>query len=486
MIRWPALLRLGLTVCAALAPAGCAENPVTGRSDFVLMSEQEEVRTGTKADEEIRQEYGDYDAPGLQAYVGKIGHKLGAASHRPQLKYHFTVVDSQEVNAFALPGGYVYVTRGILAYLDSEAELAAVLGHEIGHVTARHSVQQMSASTAANVGIVVAGILVPELGGQVGQTVLGTLGQALLSGYGRDHELEADRLGAEYLARTGYDPQAMIRVIGVLKNQELFDAEQAKREGRKPRRYHGVFASHPDNDARLKEVVSEAAKVAVVRPAVANNREEFLRAIDGLVFGDSPEQGLVRNNALLHPALGLRVQFPVGWKVTNAADRVNAVNPGRDAVIDLVTVPAKGSPEELLRAKVKLDPGAQLARLTVNGLPAAHMSGSRQGSPMQAGTVFLENRAFVLLGATKATQGQKALTEAFAATLNSIRELSASERAELKPHRIRLISAGAGTTMARLAEKSPLGPYAESYLRLINGLYPRGEPSPGQLLKIVE
>src|SRR5678816_4205956 len=226
--------------------ANCAQNPVSGRANFVTMSESQEVQVGRQEDAKVREEYGVFDDTALQKYVNDVGQRLGKASHRPQLQYSYVVVDSPEINAFALPGGYIYITRGILAYLNSEAELAAVLGHETGHVTARHSVQQMSAATAAGVGATLLGIFVPVLRNQAGDTAINLLGNALLSGYGREHELEADRLGAEYLYRTGYDPQAMIKVIGVLKNQELFDAEMAKSEGRQPRSYHGVFASHPD------------------------------------------------------------------------------------------------------------------------------------------------------------------------------------------------------------------------------------------------
>ena len=223
-----ALAALPLT----LMLANCAQNPVSGRPNFVTMSESKEVDVGRQEDAKVREEYGVYDNKALQQYVNEVGQRLGKASHRPQLQYNYVVVDSPEINAFALPGGYIYITRGILAYLNSEAELAAVLGHETGHVTARHSVQQMSAATAAGVGATLIGIFVPVLRNQAGDTAISMLGNVLLSGYGREHELEADRLGAEYLYRTGYDPQAMIKVIGVLKNQELFDAEIAKTEGR--------------------------------------------------------------------------------------------------------------------------------------------------------------------------------------------------------------------------------------------------------------
>jgi predicted Zn-dependent protease len=476
---------LALAALLALSPFGCAENPVSGRQNFVLMSEQDEISAGRKADQEVRQEYSDYDAPALQAYVNRIGQRLAASSHRPHLNYTFSVVDSPEVNAFALPGGYVYITRGIMVYLNSEAELAAVLGHELGHVTARHSVRQMSASTAANLGVMLAGILVPELGGQAGQQLLGGVGQALLSGYGRDHELEADRLGAEYLARTGYDPEAMIEVIGVLKNQELFDAEIAKAEGRQPRRYHGVFATHPSNDTRLQQVVGEAKKFQAAGERKIG-KEEFLRLSEGMVVGDSLEQGVVRANLLQHPGLGFGVQFPRDWKVSNKPARVTSASPAGDMAIELAAGKPQGSPEEVLRRVVKADAGARTERLTINALPAATLEGSSQGRPLYAAAIHKGDHAFILLGMAKNAVLRNTLRDAFSATLRSFRQLGADEKAAVRPHRIHLIQATPGMTMASLAEGSPLGRRAESQLRLMNGLYPDGEPTAGQLLKIVE
>ncbi len=222
------------------------------------MSESEEVSLGHKYHQQITLEMPVYNDPALTAYVNEVGQRIARASHRPGLTYRFTVIDSDTVNAFALPGGYIYITRGILAYLNSEAELAAVLGHEVGHVTARHSVRQHSAATASNVA---GAILGAATGVAASQDLFNVFGKAMLSGYGREHELESDRLGAEYLARTGYDPQAMIEVIGVLKNQELFERQRASAEGREARAYHGVFASHPENDRRLQEVVGEAEQL---------------------------------------------------------------------------------------------------------------------------------------------------------------------------------------------------------------------------------
>jgi predicted Zn-dependent protease len=212
-----------------LTLAGCAQNPVTGESNFVMLSEDSEIAIGRENHPKIIKQYGRYDNEALQTYVQAIGERLANASHRSELIYRFTVLDSPVINAFALPGGYIYITRGLMAYLNSEAELAAVLGHEIGHVTARHGVRQQSAAQAANLGYTLGAILLPQLRNRSSQQLFNVLGGALLSGYGREHELEADALGAEYLARTGYDSRAMIDVIRVLKNQEVFAAEQAKK-----------------------------------------------------------------------------------------------------------------------------------------------------------------------------------------------------------------------------------------------------------------
>ena len=224
----PVFHRVAAILLGALTLTHCASNPVTGGKDFVLMSEQQEIQMGAQAHQDVLKEYAALDNPDLQAYVNEIGQRLAKQSHRPDLDWHFTVVDSPDVNAFALPGGYVYITRGIMVYLNSEAELAGVLGHEIGHVTARHGVRQQSAATAAGLGAVLGSVLVPGMNNQAAPRVMQSLAQAWTAGYGRDHELESDRLGAQYLAKSGYNPQAMIEVIGVLKNQELFAAEQAR------------------------------------------------------------------------------------------------------------------------------------------------------------------------------------------------------------------------------------------------------------------
>lgn len=473
-----------VAIVGTLLLTHCAKNPVSGGKDFVLMSEQQEIQMGAKAHKDVMQEYGLVENPELQAYVTRIGKGLASKSHRPNLDWHFTVVDSPEVNAFALPGGYIYITRGIMSYLNSEAELAGVLGHEIGHVTARHGVRQQSAATAAGLGAILGSILVPGLDNQAGATLLQQLSQSLVAGYGRDHELESDRLGAEYLAKTAYNPQAMVEVIGVLKNQELYDIELAKKEGREPRRYHGVFDTHPSNDTRLKQVVGEANKYKVANPR--EGREEFIRAMNGVYFGDSPDQGVIRSNALLHEKLGISVQFPQGWRVQNQPDRVVAINTQGSALVELKPGPKNAQPMDTLQKGLKLDQGARYESGNVNGNPAAFAAGAQQGKPVLVAAINFNNTQYLLAGMAKDGTTYNQNRTALKDSINSFRSISQQERQQAKPHVIRVIQAQPGMTMANLAAQSPLGWSAESQLRLMNDLYPAGEPKPGQLIKIVQ
>ncbi|MDO8810865.1 MAG: M48 family metalloprotease [Gallionella sp.] len=471
------LLIIGLILSLLI---GCAQNPVTGQSDFVMMSESQEIALGRQYNEQIIQEqYQVYESKALQDYVNNVGQKLARQSHRPALNYRFTVLDSPEINAFALPGGYVYITRGIMAYLNSEAELAAVIGHEIGHVTARHSVRQQSAVQAANIGLTIASIFVPEVGSMGGQNIANLVGGALLSGYGREHELEADRLGAQYLARADYDPQAIIRVLRTLKNQELKDAELAKQEGREPRRYSGLFATHPDNDTRLKQVVGEADTLAPAKPF--EGRSEFLAITDGLVFNDNSDQGVVRNNRFYHDELGITVAFPKNWQVHNLPDALVAVSPQGEVMLQMkMDQKPRGTPSDYARRLV--GSGAQVRSIELGGLSAATF----ELPNTMGGVIYHNQHAYVLQAQAKARGGLSTHRNEIFDTVRSFHSITADERKLVKPLSIRVITARTGDTYANLAQGSPLGKSAETYLRLINAQYPDGEPQAGQAVKIVE
>jgi len=350
--------------------SGCAVNPATGEQDLVLMSEQSEIALGRKTNKEVLQHYIVYDDPELQAYVSRVGEGLAKNSHRNNLIYRFTVLDSKDVNAFALPGGYIFITRGLMAYLNSEAQLAAVLGHEIGHVTARHSVRQYSAAQLTGIGTVLASIFIPGMN-QIGSQLMQVMGSALLRGYGREHELEADKLGAEYVARTNYDTESMLDVIQVLKDQETFETQRAKSEGREPRIYHGLFSTHPDHDTRLQEIVEYASKYQIQTEG-RKGEEEYLNKIDGLIFGDSPQQGITRGNNFYHVQLDISIVFPRKWNVTNLPDKLVITAPQGVATqqILLEDINKRISPREFMIQRLGLKTLRNDKPLKINGLEA--------------------------------------------------------------------------------------------------------------------
>jgi len=477
-----------IIIVLLIALSGCAVNPVTGESDFVLMSEDEEIAIGRQNHPKIIQRYGLYDAPSLQEYVQKVGDRVATNSHRRNLIFRFTVLDTDDINAFALPGGYIYITRGLLAYLSDEAELAAVLGHEIGHVTARHAVRQQSAAAATGF---FAAILASQANFYGAGNLLNSIGVALIRGYGRENELESDRLGAEYLAKSGYDPMAMIEVIRVLKNQEIYDTELAKKEDREPNAYHGVFATHPDNDKRLQQVVKRAEKLK--KPSTNNhNQVAFLRNIEDLVFGDSEKQGIVRGNKFYHRELNISLELPRGWRIENQANRIVAIAPGNKGLLQItaVDINKRISPKQFLKQRLKLDKiqnGENIKTNQLEGYTAISsvsrtIYGTRQ---VRFVVIYKNNTAWVFQGLAKDEKTPYRFDDEIINTAKSFRTLTAAEREQAKPRRLHIITTKQNTRFADLAAQSQLGPNAEAQLRLLNKHYPDGEPTPGTALKII-
>jgi len=392
-----------LALAYGLALSGCATNPVSHQPEFVLMSENQELAIGRQMHAQVLKEYGEYEDPELQTYVQKVGEQLASLSDRPQLIYRFTVLDSPEVNAFALPGGYIYITRGILAYMNSEAELAAVLGHEIGHVTARHAVRQYTATQGANILATVGSIFLPELRTAGMSQLVNVFGTALLRGYGREHELEADGLGAKYMARDSYDPTAMLNVLGTLKNQELFETQVAKQEGREPRIYHGVFATHPDGDTRLQQVVGDAHRL-LAAGANRQDRERYLQQIDGMIVGDSPREGFVRGQEFFHPELGFGLRFPSGWSVKNFPDRILFIAPQGKALLQMSAedLNKRISPRQFMIDRMGLRDLSFEGNLSPAGLPGhtavASARTNKGAREARFSVIYFNNRAYVFAG----------------------------------------------------------------------------------------
>ncbi len=484
------LAYISVLIISSILSSGCATNPVTGEQDFVTISEDQEIAMGRKAHASVLKQYKLYDNQQLQDYVQRIGRQLAAKSHRSGLVYRFHVLDSTEINAFALPGGYIYITRGLMSYLNSEAEFAAVLGHEIGHVTARHSVRQASAAQMAGIGATIGSIFLPQMRTQAGNQVVNMVSSALLSGYGREHELESDRLGAEYLAHTGYDPQAMLDVIRVLKNQQVYDEVLAEEEGREPRQYHGVFASHPDNDTRLQQVVSAANKYKTTGKRL-RNRDEYLTLMENLVIGESAHEGVTRGNTFYHADMGFTLSFPKGWKIQNMPDRIVALAPNGGAILQMGAedINKRISPREFMQSRLGLKKLKSEGRINPDGLqghsavaPIKTTYGTRDA---RFNVIYLGDRAFILAGVVKDPSQIAVYDKAFLASAKSFHRITNKEKEIAKPLRLHMTKVRPGMTISKYAKQSPYTDHAEERLRLLNGIFPTGELKPGQMVKTV-
>lgn len=475
---------------SALIIIGCAINPVSGKRDFVLMNESQEITLGRNYHPKIIKQFGRYNDPKLQEYVSYVGNRLAASSHRPGIVYRFTVLDSPDVNAFALPGGYIYIYRGLLSYLNSEAELAAVLGHELGHITARHGVRQQSAATAANLGYTIGQIFIPELRNNASQNIFGVLSGAMLSGYGREHELQADALGAEYLARAGYDPNAIITVLKVLRNQSEFSKEIAKTEGRKIQSYHGLFATHPDNDTRLQSVVSRG-RTFLSKTKSAKDNSNFPQRLEGLTFGDSAAEGIRRKNRFYHKDLGFAIYFPEGWILKNNPDRLSALAPQGKAFAALTVqdINKRISPREFIVERLgftKLKEGKEISPNNLTGYTALSKIKTTKGIRLgRLSVIYFKDKAFFLINAAKEIYMEKEINDKMLKTALSFHPLKKEEVALAESLKIHYFRAEKSITYKKLADKSRIPGYAESQLRLLNNQYPIGEPIPGKIIKIV-
>lgn len=471
-------------LAAGLAAPGFAADPKPKK-------DSKEVRTGKQFDIQIRQQMGVHDDLELQEYINRIGQKLAAVSERPDLEWKFTIVDTNDVNAFATMGGFVYISRGILPYLQNEAQLAAVLGHEIGHISAKHLQSRNRKSTLAGLASAATAIFtgMPALG-----ELTSVAGQAIVMGYGREAELEADRLGATYLAKAGYDPDAIIGVIGVLKNQELFERERARIEKRDARVYHGVFASHPGADTRLQQAIASAGKVKLGETGDVQNAAGYLDAIQGLPVGSSRRQGMLRGNRFYHADMQFTLAFPQGWQVDNAPTHLLAVAPNREHVMELRTqVPPSDltDPRNFAMrglANRRLD---RAESLEINGLKAWTAIVRNDPSPYGQSTsvryviIYYDNVMWVFKGASRSNMDVPAGDSLFLSTARTFRRLRSSEFELADPYRLQVLRATQGMTMGQLAQTAKIEKYPEQELRLYNDLYPKGEPEPGQLIKTV-
>jgi len=479
--RWVRAAGAGVVVLTTFVSA-CATNPVTGRREISLMSESQEIALGKESDAQIRQEMGVYDDAALQKYVSDIGLRLARLSQRPALPWQFTVVDQPAINAFALPGGFIYLTRGILPFLEDEAELAGVIGHEIGHVTARHSAQQYTRAVGGEIGLVALGVFVPAARpfGEASQQAMGLL----FLKFGREDELQSDQLGAGYAAAGGWDPAG---VPGMLSTLGRLAEASGDRKG-----VPNFLSTHPDPLARVMEIAATVATLKAGGGPFVTAREALLGRMPGLIYGDNPEQGLFQGSTFLHPPLRFRVDFPGQWTTANSARQVMAQAPKGDGflLLQLVPQPQGSSIQDIAVASMQQAglPHVRGERTTIGGFEA--YLGTYQGQieglgqvTSRAAHIRYGDRVYVIAGLAPpaAFDGHAG---AFDATIRSFRSLSAAEAAAIKPARVELYNAREGDTWTALANRSG-GAITAAALAAMNHTNPDAAPRAGNRLKIV-
>ncbi len=468
-----------------LALAACAVAPGTGRTIFTGgLTPEDEAKLGAKEHSKIQKEFGGvYDDPNLARYVSSVGELLARTSEMPDLDFTFTVLDSPIVNAFALPGGYIYVTRGLLALVDNEAELAGVLAHEIGHITARHTAERYGQVILTQGTAIGAELLLGEAAGDIA----GTGGLLFVRSWSRDQEHEADLLGVRYLARVGYQPQAMAGFLTRLQAHSRLEAETRGQSGKADE--FNLLQTHPRTADRIRLAVSEAGTKPVAEPLVA--RDIYLSKIDGLLYGDNPRWGVIRGRRFLHPDLRLAYEVPDGFHLFSSPTQTIARGPrGATIIFDRARNAAGLSMTGyLVRDWAKDAPLWDVEVLTVNSFAAATgrtQIRGRQG-PLDLRLVAIEGDPGWVYRFRFRTPSRltAALSEDLRRTTYSVRRLSQSEAAAIKPRRLRLYNVRPGDTASGIARRMSVeGDRLKRFL-VLNGLDEKDPILPGQTVKIV-
>jgi predicted Zn-dependent protease len=466
---------LAVLAGGALAVAACARNPVTGHRELALVSEEQEIQLGQQAAKEVAQTMPRYEDERLQKYVEGIGMRMAKASERPNLPWSFTVVDDPAVNAFALPGGPIFVTRGILTHLNSEAELASVIGHEIGHVTARHSVQQMSKAQLAQLGLGVGAIFSESVAKYGGVAVAGL--QMLFLKYGRDAERQSDELGFKYMVAQRYDPNEMDDVFVTLQR-----ASEAAGAGRVPE----WASTHPDPGDRARTAAERAKKADTAQTKVG--RDELLAHLGGVTFGDDPRQGYFQGNTFYHPAMRFKLAFPPGFKTQNTAAAVAGVSEKQDAMVQL-TIAGKLSPEDAAKkffSQEGVKP-AQVQSGTIGGsrATASYFEAQTQEGALGGIVSFVSHggQTFMILGYTPAA-ALPTYDGAFKSAIRSFDDLSEPSKIDVQPARLELVRVDRDMSLAEFMQRWPSTAPVEQ-IAIINGLAKDGRFRAGDVAKRV-
>lgn len=458
-------------LCLLAAASACVKNPVTGKRQLSLVGEGQEIELGQQAKAEIEQTMGLYPDPGLQTYIDALGKKLAASSQRPKLPWSFGVLDDATVNAFALPGGPIFITRGLLTHIHSEAELASVLGHEIGHTAAKHQVAIMSKQQLAQVGLGVGSILLPENLQGLGQ-VAGAGAGLLFLKYGRDAEREADNLGYDYALQNSYDVRAMRELFRTL---AAASQKETGGKGRVPE----WLSTHPEPenrraavDERLREEgLSEGGKNLTV------GRDEYFTRLQGVIFGEDPRNGFFEGSAFLHPDLKFRAQMPRGWRAINQPTAVAAISPKEDAIVQLGLVPAtsaEGAAQQFF-SQQGIRRGDTVVG-TLNTLPVvtAYFQAQLQQGVVAGLVSFLsyDGKVYQLVSYTPA-QLLPTYDAAFKQFVTGFAPLTDPKALAVQPNRLNIVTLPKQMTLAEANQAYP-SVVDLATVALINGVQPDG------------
>jgi predicted Zn-dependent protease len=459
VVRWSTFLLAG---SLALAPSGCARNPVTGKNELSLVSEAQEIEMGKQSAQQVEQTIGYYNDPGVQAYVSGIGMKMAKASERPNLPWEFHVVNDASVNAFALPGGFIYVTRGLMTAINDEAELATVVGHEIGHVTNRHSVQQISKAQVATLGLGIGSILSPNVARVAGVASQGL--QVLFLKYSRDAENQADLAGFRYALNQNYDVREMTNVF-----QTLDRESQLAGGGKLPE----WLETHPDPGTRIQNTQQRLDTLHKDLSNAVINREQYLQHVQNMTYGEDPRQGFFEGTAFYHPDLRFQVTFPQGWKTQNGADAVVAASPNQDAVMQL-SLAGKTPPQQAAQQFLSQQgmQAGNTSTASVNGLPAAsgYFEAQTDQGAVRGLVTFLSynGNTYGILGYTPADKLTQ-YDQAFRQATGSFGPLRNQAALSVQPAKVELMKLQREMTLEQFNQQYPSSiPIAE--LAIINEL----------------
>jgi predicted Zn-dependent protease len=479
-------LRLFLVLSGVIMIDSCAVNPVTGKKQIMLMSEAQEVQMGMQYDPQVLATFGEYQNDNLRNFLQQKGTEMGLLSHRPKLEYHVKILDSPVVNAFAVPGGYIYFTRGILAQLNNEAEIMGILGHEMGHITARHSVSQQSKQQLGQL-LLIGGMIASEKFAQYAQYAMQGM-QLLFLSFSRDNEREADRLGVEYSSRIGYDAHKMADFFEVLNKMNM-----AESHGGVPT----FLSTHPDPGDRYNSVhqMAKAWQDSLKLPAYKVNGDSYLQMIDGIVYGEDPRQGFVEGNVFYHPELKFRFAHPAGWQLENLPTQVN-MGPADGKAIMIFTLASGASLEEAATNTIKqLNLTLQESKkATVNGLPALATickQVQQDQSTGQQQTISVLSYFIQYSGGNYVFHGVSAEAEfgnyfkTFESSMNTFSALTDPAKLSIRPKRIQVKKVLRTGTLASAFSSYGVPQNMMNELALLNNMELNGQVPAGKLIKIV-